>query len=172
MSSSNFKSVVCCGLSFGDEAKGSIVDYLCRKATNPTVVRFNGGHQAAHNVVLPDGTHHTFSQFGSGTLAGARTHLSRFMLVEPLAMEREAEHLRQIGVADPYSLLTVDEECVVVTPFHRAANRIREAARHRYADEFSFRWSNRKVTDGERFIDAVTNCDGRLKWYFRKEEKA
>jgi len=158
MSSSNYRASVICGIAFGDEAKGSVVDYLCRQATNPTVVRFNGGHQAAHNVVLPDGTHHTFSQFGSGTLAGARTHLSRYMLVEPMAMENEAEHLRQIGVADPYSLLAVDEECVVVTPFHRAANRIREAARG------DGRHGSCGLGIGEAASDALTHPDETVRW--------
>jgi adenylosuccinate synthase len=70
------------GLAFGDCGKGSLVDYLTRSIGARTVVRFNGGPQAGHNVVTPAGRHHTFSQFGSGTLAGARTLLSRFMLIE------------------------------------------------------------------------------------------
>ena len=43
------------GVGFGDEGKGSIVDYLCRKENASLVVRFNGGPQAAHHIVLPDG---------------------------------------------------------------------------------------------------------------------
>ena len=58
------------------------------------VVRFNGGAQAAHNVVLPDGRHHTFAQFGVGHVQpGVPTHLSRFMVVDPLALAAEADHL-------------------------------------------------------------------------------
>ena len=65
-------------LGFGDSGKGTIVDYLARSALNPLVIRFNGGAQAAHNVVAPDGRHHTFAQFGSGMLVpGASTYLSR-----------------------------------------------------------------------------------------------
>ena len=64
-----------------------------------TVVRFNGGAQAAHNVVTADGRHHTFAQFGSGSFTpGVRTHLSRFMLVDPLALAAEAAHLASVGV--------------------------------------------------------------------------
>ena len=117
-------------LGFGDAGKGGVVDHLCRSTDVHTVVRFNGGAQAAHNVVAPDGRHHTFAQFGSGTLVpGVRTHLSRFMLVDPLALATEAAHLRTLGVADPFARLTVDRRALLTTPYHAAANRIRETAR-------------------------------------------
>ena len=117
-------------LGFGDAGKGGVVDHLCRTTGARTVVRFNGGAQAAHNVVAPDGRHHTFAQFGSGTLVpGVRTHLSRFMLVDPLALATEAAHLRGLGVADPFAGLTVDRRAPLTTPYHAAANRLRETAR-------------------------------------------
>lgn len=123
------KATIVVDLGFGDAGKGTIIDFLARKASNPTVVRFNGGGQAAHNVITPDGRHHTFAQFGSGTFAGARTHLSRFMLLDLLALAREAEHLAEVGCGDVFSRLTVDENALVVTPFQKAANRLREIAR-------------------------------------------
>lgn len=116
------------GLALGDEGKGTIVDYLVRKANNPLVVRFNGGSQAAHNVVTPDGEHHTFAQFGSGTLAGAPTYLSEFTIVNPANLLPEAEHLARLGV-HPFKMLFVASEALVVTPYHIAANRMREDAR-------------------------------------------
>ncbi|HTL30465.1 MAG TPA: adenylosuccinate synthetase, partial [Tepidisphaeraceae bacterium] len=117
-------------LAFGDCGKGTIVDFLTRRFDVRTVVRFNGGPQAGHNVVTPDGRHHTFAQFGSGSLiTGVRTILSSYMLIEPYAMFREAEHLQSIGVRDPLSHLTIDARCLVITPAHQAANRIRELAR-------------------------------------------
>ena len=62
------------GLVFGDEGKGTTVDALVRKHKAKLVVRFGGGPQAAHHVVLPDGRWHCFAQFGSGTLIpGVRT---------------------------------------------------------------------------------------------------
>lgn len=117
------------GLGFGDEGKGSVVDYLVRERGFRTVVRFNGGAQAAHHVVAPDGRQHCFAQFGSGTLAGARTHLTSFVLVNPLAMLREAEGMRDDCGIDPLPLVTVDEWCPIITPFHRSLNRLRELAR-------------------------------------------
>lgn len=117
------------GLGYGDEGKGTIVDYLCGRTGAKLVVRHNGGPQAAHNVVTDDGRHHTFSQFGSGTLRGARTLLSRHVAVDPPAMEAEAVHLAELGVEDPLSRLSIDTECLVITPVHRGLNRLREISR-------------------------------------------
>src|ERR687897_1022473 len=102
------RAIILGGLGYGDEGKGTWTDFLARTEPVHTVVRFNGGAQAGHNVVTPDGRHHTFAQFGSGTLHGVRTHLSRFMMVDPLALAAEAGHLAELGVAAPFELLTVD----------------------------------------------------------------
>ncbi|MFD4640961.1 adenylosuccinate synthetase [Lentzea sp. NPDC058436] len=120
--------VIVVGLGFGDEGKGAVVDALCADRPVSAVVRFNGGAQAAHNVVT-DGRHHTFSQFGSGTLAGVPTWLSRYVLVEPIALATESRELEEIGVADPLSLMSIDADALLTTPFHVAANRARERAR-------------------------------------------
>ena len=125
---SDDQSVIVVGLGFGDEAKGATVDFLCSAGNVAGVVRFNGGAQAAHNVVV-DGRHHTFRQFGSGTLAGVPTLLSRFALVEPIGLAGEAEELAALGVPDPLSLITVDPDALITTPVHVAANRTREDAR-------------------------------------------
>src|SRR4051812_30976253 len=96
-------------LAFGDCGKGTIVDFLARRAADGcTVIRFNGGPQAGHNVITPDGRHHTFSQFGSGSfVSGVRTILSRFMLIEPYALLKEAHHLEDVGVPDALDRLTI-----------------------------------------------------------------
>ena len=124
----NKQAILTVDLGFGDAGKGSIIDFLAREHNAHTVVRFNGGAQAGHRVVAKQGEH-VFSQFGSGTLAGARTHLSRFMLVEPLAMLAEAEHLMQLGIRDPFGMVTIDEKALITTPFQRAVNRLKELAR-------------------------------------------
>lgn len=116
-------------LGFGDAGKGSIVDYLVREHGAGTVVRFNGGGQAGHRVVTDDGRAHVFSQFGAGTLAGADTFLSRFMLLEPYGLFREAEHLAQIGVGDVFGQLTLDHRVRITTPWQIAVNRLKELAR-------------------------------------------
>ncbi|MEU7574736.1 adenylosuccinate synthetase [Micromonospora sp. NPDC049240] len=117
-------------LGYGDAGKGTVVDALCATRPVHTVVRFNGGAQAAHNVVLRDGRAHTFAQFGAGTFRpGVRTHLARHVVVDPLALAAEADHLAAVGVPDAFDRLTVDGEALLATPYHRAANRAREIAR-------------------------------------------
>jgi adenylosuccinate synthase len=111
-------------LGYGDAGKGTVVDALCATTGRRAVLRFNGGAQAAHNVVTASGRHHTFAQFGSGTFHGVPTHLTRFMVVDPLALAAEAASL-----GNPYHLLTVEEDALLATPWHRAANRARERRR-------------------------------------------
>jgi len=124
------KVTIVVDLGFGDAGKGTITDYLARTLRAHTVVRFNGGAQARHNVVAPDGRHHAFSQFGSATLVpGVRTHLSRHMVLNPLAMLVEDRYLRDVGVTDAFERTTISEDALVITPFQRAANRLRELAR-------------------------------------------
>lgn len=117
------------GLGFGDEGKGTTVDYLTRNRGVKTVIRHNGGAQAGHNVVTDDGRHHTFAQFGSGTFAGARTFLSRFMVVHPMALLVEAKHLARARVSNPLSLVDIDRRALVITPFHQSFNRLLELSR-------------------------------------------
>lgn len=115
------------GLGYGDEGKGTTIDWLARRAPTSLVVRYNGGAQAAHNVVAD--RHHTFAQFGSATFVGAPTLLSRHVLVNPISALAEARHLVEIGVAAPFELLFVDANALVTTPFQVAMNRLREMSR-------------------------------------------
>lgn len=124
------RAIVIQGLALGDEAKGAAVDKICRSAPVGVVVRFCGGCQAGHAVVTEDGREHIFSQFGAGMLANdhVKTHLSRFMLVEPLSMMREADALGE-KTSNVWERITVDAQCVVTTPLHKQLNRLREEAR-------------------------------------------
>ncbi len=117
-------------LGFGDAGKGTMVDALARKCSSPPlVVRHNGGAQAGHNVHTKDGRHHTFSQFGAGTFAGAKTLLSKHMVVHPLGLMKEYNHLTDIGALTNLQGLFIDERALVITPFHQAMNRAKEIAR-------------------------------------------
>lgn len=123
-------AVAVADLGFGDSGKGLIVDALARAEASPLVVRYNGGAQAGHNVISPDGRHHTFSQFGAGTFApGVRTFLSRRMVVHPTAFLEEAKALAAKGVTDAWERLTISRDALVATPFHQAFGRLRELAR-------------------------------------------
>jgi adenylosuccinate synthase len=123
------RAIITVGLGFGDEGKGATVDYLARAEGADLVVRYCGGSQAGHNVELPDGRRHTFSQFGAGTLTGVRTYLGPNVVIDPLALLRESEHLSELGVHNPTELLTIHPRCLVATFWHRALNQLRELSR-------------------------------------------
>lgn len=124
------QAIIVVDLAFGDSGKGGIVDFLTRTRGAHTIIRFNGGAQAGHNVVTPDGRHHTFSQFGSGLFVpNVRSYLSRHMLIEPYAMFNEEDHLRALGVPDAFARTLIDRRARVITPYQVVANRVRELAR-------------------------------------------
>lgn len=127
------KAILVADLGNGDAGKGSIVDYLTRQEQAHTVIRYNGGAQAAHHVVTSDGRAHCFAQFGSGTFVpGTATYLSRFMLINPLNMFNEEQHLQTVGVTDTFTRTFAHRNALVITPFHIAMNRLRERIRESY----------------------------------------
>lgn len=149
------RAFVVTGLGFGDCGKGTVTDALTRRFDARLVVRFNGGAQAGHNVVLPDGRHHTFAQFGAGSFVeGVRTHLASQVVVHPTALAVEADYLARAGVPDALSRLTVDPRCLVTTPFHQAAGRLRErVSKH----------GSCGVGVGETVRDALAHADDALR---------
>lgn len=114
------------GANFGDEGKGLMTDYLCARQGAGVVVRFNGGAQAGHTVVTPDGQRHVFQHFGSGTLWGTPTFLSEFFVVNPLMFFKEADALHALGV-NP--LVFTDPNCLVTTFADMIINQRKEDAR-------------------------------------------
>ena len=117
-------NTITCDLLYGDSGKGSIVNHLCDDKS--LVIRYNGGFQAAHNVIH-NGVHHTFSQFGSGTLKGCETFLLDNVIINPIALINEAAALSSKGVVTPTNLITVCKDCLVTTAYHKALNRYRES---------------------------------------------
>lgn len=100
------------GASFGDEGKGLVTDYLCATQGAGVVVRFNGGAQAGHTVVTPDGLRHVFSHVGSGTLCGVPTFLSQFFVCNPLLFFKELDKLHALGFEPA---VYAHPECLVTT---------------------------------------------------------
>lgn len=144
---------VVCGLGFGDEGKGTTTHHLVYRHRAHTVIR-TGGPQAFHRVVTSRGLEHIFSQFGSGTLTGAATHLSEHMVIDPDAILNEGAVLRYArGIHNPFDLMTVHQDALVITPFHGIANRLHELARgdHRHGTV--------GIGVGETVLDAETNPD-------------
>lgn len=81
------------GALFGDEGKGNVTSILCAQNPSTINVRFNGGAQAAHTVVTPDGKRYAFRHFGSGTFTGATTYLSEDFIVNVFAFDKERRDL-------------------------------------------------------------------------------
>lgn len=111
------------GANFGDEGKGLMTDCLAAPHDHRCiVVRFNGGAQAGHTVVTRE-RRHVFHHFGSGTLTGAATFLSRFFIVNPLLWAKEAAELSSYSpwlVIDPFALLSTPYDMLINQEVERA----------------------------------------------------
>lgn len=124
MTSIRAKAVI--GAGYGDEGKGLITDLLAATTSDSVVVRSNGGAQAGHTVVAPDGRRHVFHHVGSGTLAGAPTHLSAHFVAHPMMLAAEWEALLALG-AQP--AVSSDPRVPITTPFDMMINQAVELAR-------------------------------------------
>lgn len=109
------------GLGFGDEGKGKVVSTLCSQSPNSLVIRYCGGHQAAHHVVLRDGRDHVFSNFGSGAFQGCSTYWTKFCTVDPIGVLTELELLK-LKINDNITLY-IHPNCPVTTPYEKITNR-------------------------------------------------
>ena len=121
------KAYVIIGAGYGDEGKGLITDYYAAQSGEDClVVRFNGGAQAAHTVVTPEGVRHVFSHFGSGSFVGSRTYLSKFFIINPVQYRKEFGVLIQkTSLPGTYA----DPDCLITTPWDMMANQIIEEHR-------------------------------------------
>lgn len=124
------EDIIVADLSFGDSGKGGLVDYLVREIGASAVVRYCGGPQSGHHIVLPSGLWFCFSQFGSGTLIPeVKTHLSSQTLVKISNLLVEEKGLRSIGVTDAFDRLTMDPGCHMVMPYHAMIGQMLEISR-------------------------------------------
>jgi adenylosuccinate synthase len=119
-------ATVIIGANLGDEGKGLLIDFHAAATPGALVVRFNGGAQAGHTVVAPDGRRHVFSHFGSGSFAGAATYLSRFFVAHPPLFLRERAQLACHGLAPE---VHIDPRSVLTTPYDMLINQAIEATR-------------------------------------------
>ncbi len=119
------RAIIVQGIGFGDETKGSTIDYLATKLNCPLVIRHSGGAQCAHNV-HSNGIHHCFSQFGSHSFRGGSTILLSNVVVNPFAMEVERKLLLEKTKFDFRFKQAIHEDCLITTHYHIAWNRITE----------------------------------------------
>lgn len=118
------------GLLYGDEGKGTTIDSIVYEKNVSLVIRYNGGPQAMHHVVLPNNIVHCFSQFGSGSFHNnCKTLLSKYMVISPHTLLVEGDTLINEGIIDIYDKMFIDFDCAIVTPYHKCINRIYETLR-------------------------------------------
>ena len=119
-------NVVVVGAQWGDEGKGKIVDWLSERAD--VVVRFQGGHNAGHTLVI-DKVTYKLSLLPSGIVRkGKLSVIGNGVVVDPWALLSEIERLAGQGVTITPGNLKVAENCALILPFHRELDAFREDA--------------------------------------------
>jgi adenylosuccinate synthase len=119
-------NVVVVGAQWGDEGKGKIVDWLSKRAD--VVVRFQGGHNAGHTLVI-GGKTLKLSLLPSGVVRpGKMSVIGNGVVVDPWALVGEIEKLRGQGVAISPDNLRIAENATLILPFHRELDQLREEA--------------------------------------------
>ena len=120
------KNIVIIGTQWGDEGKGKVVDWLTERAAG--VVRFQGGHNAGHTLVI-GGRKQVLRLIPSGMLRpGVRCYIGNGVVLSPQALLQEIDELEAAGV-DASSRLRVSNACTLILPYHVALDRAREAKR-------------------------------------------
>lgn len=120
------KNIVIIGTQWGDEGKGKVVDWLTERAAG--VVRFQGGHNAGHTLVI-GGRKQVLRLIPSGMLRpGVRCYIGNGVVLSPQALLQEIDELEAAGV-DAGSRLRVSNACTLILPYHVALDRAREAKR-------------------------------------------
>ena len=119
-------NVVVVGAQWGDEGKGKIVDWLSERAD--VVVRFQGGHNAGHTLVIGDKTY-KLSLLPSGVVRpGKLSVIGNGVVVDPWALCAEIEKLQAQGVVITHENLRIAENATLILPFHRELDVMREEA--------------------------------------------
>lgn len=119
-------NVVVVGAQWGDEGKGKIVDWLSERAD--VVVRFQGGHNAGHTLVI-GGTTFKLSLLPSGVVRPDKLSvIGNGVVIDPWALVDEITRLTQQGIAITPENLRIAENATLILPFHRELDVVREAA--------------------------------------------
>eukprot|EP01037_Dinobryon_pediforme_P016349 gene16349-16527_t len=117
-------NVAVVGAQWGDEGKGKIVDWLSNRAD--VVVRFQGGHNAGHTLVVGDKTY-KLSLLPSGVVQGKPSVIGNGVVVDPWALLDEIGRITAQGVAIGPDLLSLADNACLILPLHRDLDSAREA---------------------------------------------
>jgi adenylosuccinate synthase len=118
-------NVAVIGAQWGDEGKGKIVDWLAERAD--MVVRFQGGHNAGHTLVIGNQTY-KLSLLPSGIVRGTPSVIGNGVVLDPWALKAEVEKLQAQGVEVSPRTLSIADNCALILPFHRDLDALREDA--------------------------------------------
>ena len=120
------RNVVVVGTQWGDEGKGKVVDWMTDHAHG--VVRFQGGHNAGHTLVIK-GVKTALQLIPSGIMRdGVPCYIGNGVVLDPTHLLGEIERLEKAGV-EVRSRLFISESCPLILPFHVAVDKAREALR-------------------------------------------
>ena len=120
------KNVVVIGTQWGDEGKGKVVDWLTDHAQG--VVRFQGGHNAGHTLVI-GGEKTVLHLIPSGILReNVKCYIGNGVVLSPGALLKEMDMLEAAGV-HVYDRLRISEACPLILPYHEAIDKAREVAK-------------------------------------------
>ena len=118
-------NVTVIGAQWGDEGKGKIVDWLASRAD--MVVRFQGGHNAGHTLVVGDQTY-KLSLLPSGIVRGTPSVIGNGVVLDPWALRTEIDKIATQGIAITPEVLMIADNCALILPFHRDLDALREDA--------------------------------------------
>ena len=128
MKTTKGRNVVVVGTQWGDEGKGKLVDWLTESAQG--VVRFQGGHNAGHTLVI-NGVKTALHLIPSGIMRpGVKCYIGNGVVLSAAKLFEEIEGLEKVGV-EVRSRLRISEACPLILPFHAALDVAREAAREK-----------------------------------------
>ncbi|MCX7281892.1 MAG: adenylosuccinate synthase [Alphaproteobacteria bacterium] len=118
-------NVTVIGAQWGDEGKGKIIDWLSNRAD--IVVRFQGGNNAGHTIVVGDKTY-KLSLLPSGVVQGKRSIIGNGVVVDPWSLLEEIAKVGAAGLSVTPDLLVLAENACLVLPLHRELDALREEA--------------------------------------------
>lgn len=118
-------NVAVVGSQWGDEGKGKIVDWLSERAD--MVVRFQGGHNAGHTLVIGNQTY-KLSLLPSGVVRGKPSIIGNGVVVDPWALLAEIKRIGDQGLKVTPEVLKIADNAVLILPLHRTLDQAREAA--------------------------------------------
>lgn len=132
MTRTNGRNVVVVGTQWGDEGKGKLVDWLTESAQG--VVRFQGGHNAGHTLVI-NGVKTALHLIPSGIMRpGVQCYIGNGVVLSPTKLLEEIEGLEKAGV-QVRDRLRISEACPLILPLHAVLDVAREAAREQHGSE-------------------------------------